>query len=161
MRKQWYAASMLVLVGASGCSSGGYFRVRSYWDTTLERMCYGNCYQWLAGANETTPSLADPDLHAFIQCRIEADLANLGYQRCPDEGSPDFFISYRSGTGIQPTSSGPTNMALLAIEAHRGDGRLLWRGWAEGAIDASTPPEVRRERIESAINRILREFHPA
>lgn len=152
-------ASAVFAVLSAGCSHG-HMRVRSYWATTLERMPWGSTYDWFSEANVTTSTLADPELHGFTQREIERGLADLGYVHEPG-GEPDFLISYRSSMGVESTSWGPANKALLAIQAHRPGGRVIWRGWAEGEVDTSSPPEVRRERLHGTIRRILEEFRPA
>jgi hypothetical protein len=40
------------------------------------------------------------------------------------------------------------------------DGRLVWRGSAEARIDYSLAPEVRKARIERAVQQILKQFAP-
>jgi len=133
-------------------------RTRSYWGTTTERVSPGSSYQWRASAEESAMAASDPPLYKLIRDNVERGLACRGYTLRPGDAPPEFFISLRMGSGVQPSSAGPANMALLAVEAHAPDGRIIWRGWAEGTLDPTQPPEVRKARIELAICQILDEF---
>lgn len=161
MKTGWRLLLPVILLNTSGCTPGGPVRVRAYWGTTTERMPRNSTYDWRITEDETYAAPADPRLHALIRENIDAGLASHGYARSAAGMQPDFLVSYRTGSGFQPTESGPTNLAMLAIETRTADGRPIWSGWADGAIDPALPPEVRKARIEQVIRAILNQFGPA
>lgn len=151
----------VVLLLMGGCTSGGPVQVHAYWGTTIDRMPRNSTYDWRVTEPEAAAVSADPKLHALIRDNIEAGLAHHGYARSAAGTQPDFLVSYRAGSGFQPSATGPTNLAMLAIETRTAEDRTIWSGWADGAIDSSLPPEVRKARIERVIQAILDQFGPA
>lgn len=151
----------VVLLLMGGCTAGGPVQVHAYWGTTIDRMPRNSTYDWRVTEQEAAAASADPELHALIRKNIDDCLASHGYVRSAAGARPDFLVSYRAGSGFQPSSAGPTNLAMLSIEARTVEGRAIWSGWAEGAIDSSLPPEVRKARIERVIQAILDQFGPA
>lgn len=156
------AAALVLVSFAAGLSAGcgPKIRAKSYWATTAYRMDCGSTYAWNENNRVEANGQVDPGLISFLEHRIETELALLCYEQRTQSDEADFLITYHAGAAFQPTSSGPTNMGLLAVEAHTGDGRLIWRGWAEAALSTFTTPELRRDRLEETIRVIMREFHP-
>lgn len=150
-----------IVLLAAGCAPGGPIRVLSYWGTTFERMPEGAAYAWAVSRQEVDPQVVDSGLLDFMRAEIDRGLNELGYAPANGELAPSFFVSLQVGSSLQPSSAGPTEVALMTIETHAPSGRLLWRGWAEGNVDASHPPEVRKAMVERAIRQTLHEFAPA
>lgn len=149
---------MFALAGLVGCTPGGPIRVRSFWGTTIERMPHSSTYAWWSGGAETRAT--DASLDELIRHRIDVELQEFGFRRVDDPAQATFLVSYIAGHGFHPTSRGPTDLAILAVEAHNPDGRLIWRGWADGSVDPGATPEVRRARLTEAVRVIIKQFHP-
>jgi len=141
--------------------TNGLTRVDSYWGATTERFYRSAVYDWWPQAEKQAPQKGVEKLHWLIYDNIEAVLEEMGYRKRAGEIKPDFLIAFHIGSGLQPSSSGPQNVAMLTIEAYAPDGHLVWRGWAEGSVDTSLPPEARKSRIESAVRATLHQFEPA
>jgi len=150
-----------IAIWIGGCTPGGRVHVHAYWGTTTERMPRFSTYDWHITQREADAASADPKLHALIRVTIDHGLSYHGYIRSAGGAQPDFLVSYRAGSGFQPSDTGPANRALLAIEARTPDDRPIWSGWADGAIDPSLTPEVRKARIEQVIRTILDQFAPS
>jgi len=154
---KWLSAAVLCVLA---CTPGGPIRVQSYWGTTIYRFHRHATYAWSATSPVGNPDRDTEAVHQLIRACIECALQEMHYIRAEEGVTPDFYISYRVGSGYQPTSSGPTNVALLAIEAHGADGRLIWGGWANGSVNSTLTPEVRRARVEHSVWAILGQFAP-
>jgi hypothetical protein len=134
--------------------------VESYWGSTIHRLPRGATYAWAIDDGAAAPPQND-DVDQLIRGRTEQLLDKMGYRKHTDSAKPDFLVSFRAGSGLQPSSSGPQRMALLTIEAISTEGRLIWRGSAEGVVDPSLTPEERTKRIKRAVRLILKPFKPA
>lgn len=148
----------LVLIFLVGCQQP--IRVKSYWSASFERMRHGATYAWGVSQQAVDMPVVESGLLDFLHSEVDRGLTEMGYVLNTGEERPDFLISLDVGSSLQPSSEGPTQVALMTLEARAASGRLLWRGWAEGRVDSSHPPEVRRELVQRAIHQTLLEFAP-
>ena len=147
---------------AGGCTSAPPTRVHSYWGLTTQRPPRDATFAWSLESNAPGTLSGDEALMAMIRERTESGLINLGYRKREGRASAEFYVSCRLTTRVQPSDAGPIDSGSLVIDAVSGaDGRLIWRGWAEGPTDPSLPPEVRQQRIENAVTEILDRFRPS
>jgi hypothetical protein len=160
MRIGWLAGlTLIALVG--GCASTPPTRVQSHWGSTAHRPSPGATFAWSLEPS-AEGAVDDPALMAMVRERAEAELLASGYRRREGASSADLYVSCRLTTSLQPTDQGPIDKGALVIDVVSGaDGRLIWRGWADGPVDPSLPPEARRQRIEEAVRDIVAQFRPS
>jgi len=92
------------------------------------------------------------DFRVSFQLRIEQEVFQTTLRDFDDRprgrlgggGSRDVQVEY-------PYDAGTLTVELRDV----GEGALLWRGWAEGAVEPGVTAAERRERIRQLISRIL------
>lgn len=156
--------AMLCTLGllATGCRSG-HVKVQHYWGTTTERLPVGSTFDWWRGGETPRPPAEQPDesLDRLVRESVEAELAALGFQKRSSDGAPDFMVSLHLGRGFQPSPRGPEDRGTLAVEVFDGpSGRLLYRGWADAAVDPTLTPEVRKARLRHAVHEVIEPLRP-
>jgi len=160
MRDRLIAYGLLTLF-ALGCATVPPTRVHSYWGSTAQRPSRDATFAWSLEPSSEGES-GDAALMEMIRERTEAGLISLGYRKRDGRTSADLYVSCRLTTSFQPTDQGPIDSGSLVIDVVSGaDGRLIWRGWAEGPVDRSLPPEARQKRVEAAVHQILEQFKPS
>lgn len=135
------------------------FQAESYWGPAHKLSGLGITYAWRQGAKcEPGSNKAEhPDIEARIQERIETDLATKGYRR-PAEGKPDFLVCYRLGKQVAQAETGIASWDEAILEVDLTDpatGGLVWRGRVRGRIDYSASPDVRKDRLETAVQQLM------
>ena len=167
-----YAATAIAALMVAGCAS---LTVRSYSAPGFDVRQY-RTYNWGPSDARTT---GDPrlDNNPFFQERLQADvekqLATRGLEKTAS-GTPDLLVHHHESV--------EQRLAVPAFDHERGEcrdcpatvyeagtltidfvaprtGRLVWRGWAEGAVDGVIDnQEWMEQRIDEAVIRILARF---
>ena len=185
MRNIIMKQTVLFIVFASLAACSG-ISVTSDWDPGVDF----SQFKTFAVLEETQPSinrLVDQRVRAAIVAELtakglrqvdtpdKADLA-IGYQVTTEQHSTDHTVhsgwgtrGYRSSrhthwrtpTGTSRTTQVNFTVGTLVIAAFQmSDKELVWEGSASGTVNPSSGPEQREQRINDAVQRILKDFPP-
>jgi len=148
------ATASTALVGA--CAP---FQSESHWGPAQKLSGLGATYAWRQGAKcePDSSQTENADIQVRVQERIEADLATKGYLR-PAGGKPDFYVCYRLGKVVAQAETGIDSWDDAVLEVDLTDpatGGLVWRGRVRGRIDYSASPDVRKDRLETAVQQLM------
>jgi Domain of unknown function (DUF4136) len=167
-----FSAVAIMALSLTGCAS---MRVMSYVDTGADFTRY-QTYNW---APASALSTGDPrlDNNPFFQERVQADiesnLATRGFEKVTLD-APDLLIHYHASVtqrvdvnavarqrgycdagDCQPYVDEKGTLVVDFVD--RRTNRLVWRGWAEGAVDGVIDHQQWLEqRIDDAVMRILK-----
>ncbi len=123
---------------------------------------FARTYDWMPFTNVSgDPELKSPQFIEFLRRTIENQIAGKGYIRKP--GIDGFWLTCRIDTfqkstkflGSQDTYK-EGSISLTAIDPKTK--QFMWRGSFTAEIDPSDPPAEKRQKVQDAVNRILKEF---
>jgi hypothetical protein len=151
----------LCLLG-TGCSDLGPTNVTSSYGPGFRFTDRHHTYVWAPGSEKLNtpgrPQNAETD--GLIREAIERRFAAKGYAQATTT-APDFQIDYRIaremradpyvGVGFPQYAEG----SLLIYVINPTTQQLSWRGCIEARLDESAPPEVRLNRLDTAVKLIL------
>jgi len=145
----------------AGCS-GNPKTINSYWVPGQKLPDAAEYFAWpppdqTEFANFGAP---DPTFDDLMRSTIEQGFESRGYTFQP-EGRPDFVIRYRIGRQVRQAETGTDSWdeVDLAIDAiNPNTSKLIWVGSLQTRIDYSAAPDVRRKRVETAVEKVLEKF---
>ena len=140
----------------------------------------GNTYSWHKGITQyyDNPKLGDPALQGMLQKAIANSLSKKGYKFKKNSQASDMFIGYVAAlesslsseeiTKIYGINPGLPEMSSDLNKYEKGTliihvfdtihGQLLWRGALQAEVQLKNDPDVRWERVQNAVNTLLRNF---
>lgn len=159
------SAAVLLALAVGGCAMSA---ARSYVATTVPPHP-NKTYAWAQGPAKAT---GDPrlDSNRFFEERVEAAVDDALKSRGFVKGdAPELLVKYHASvvqdvyvSGAEQ-SEGRSGLSVydkgtLVIDlADAADDRLLWRGWAEDAIDGVVDDQrLMEQRIDDAVARIMK-----
>jgi hypothetical protein len=166
-----FAAAAISALALIGCASTN---VGSYVESGANIMPY-RTFNWGVAYSISTgdPRLdSNPFFLERLQADVEKQLAGRGLERTTS-GTPDLLVHYHAsvkqrldvnstdrkdgycrGDDCRPYVYEAGTLLLDLVDAHTN--RLVWRGWAEGAVDGMIDNQDWMEkRIDEAVTRIL------
>ncbi len=155
---------LFVLTGAaalSGCSAGGPISVVTAYGTGIKFSGLGTRYTWTP--NPPDPRVVESGLDSLIRSSVEKHLSKKGFELGPT-GAVDFWVDYRVArrekTYAGAVAFGETiEEGSLVLEVVDPNTRqFIWRGIARARIMDNDPPDVRKQRIENALNSLMNQF---
>lgn len=171
----WLAALAL-----AACSS---VQVNQDWDPGAS-FAGLKTWAWQSSTPEVTGNerLDDPLLHGRIQSAIEKSLAEKGFSKVAS-GVPDVWVAYHIalqqkldartiytgygpyrgwyGVGGTQTVVDQYDLGTLLIDFIRPEtNNVIWRGSGQSRIQELKTPEQREERVQDAVDRILKQYPP-
>jgi len=148
--------ALLVFVALISACESGDVRVHSYWGTTIERPPVGSTYDW--GADSATHDAAQEEhIRKAVQEDVEYEMDSMGFVKGLGSQKPDMIISMHWGRGLQPSPSGPEQRATMAVRVYEAaTGKVIYCASADALIEPTLSPEVRRARMSTAIQELLR-----
>ncbi len=153
----------LLLVALAGCASD--VAIETSYDPLAVFPREGK-FAWAEGENSISDKLSHLNLADLLPPAIEGALVNRGWNKGTPEKA-DALVSYQVGVSItvwaaEPGSDehsramGSISVALLDPESkHR-----LWVGFIQAEVHPALTQEERRARIDSAMERLFKEFPP-
>jgi len=176
-------ALFVSIAALAACSS---ISVTSDWDTNVDFSIF-ETFAVLEEPKQPVNRLVDQRIRAAIVAELtakelrqvdtpdKADLA-IGYQITTEQhttfntvhsdwGTRGYRSSrhthWRTPTGTSRTTQVNFTVGTLVIAAFQmGDKELVWEGSASGTVNPSSGPEQREQRINDAVQRILKDFPP-
>ena len=180
------AALLLVVtlgIAATSCSN---VKVQHDWDPGVDFSQF-KTFAVLEETQQSVNRLVDQRIRAAIVAELtakelrqvdtpdKADLA-IGYQITTEQQTSHHTVhsgwgarGYRSSrhthwrtpTGTSRTTQVNFTVGTLVIAAFQmSDKELVWEGSASGTVNPSSGPEQREQRINDAVQRILKDFPP-
>jgi hypothetical protein len=157
---------LLALFSVAGCGpSASTIAATSEYGPGASLEGLGSTYAWSSQPPQVSGGTVaeNPSLHEAIRGAVDRGLAARGFRG----GEPaDFKVTYvvgrrtrldrYEGSGFSEYEEGSLTIELLSAD----ESTLVWRGTAKARIDASDPPEVRRDRIDRAVEAILDRLRP-
>ncbi len=173
-------SAIVALVALAACTS---VEVNSDWDPSAS-LSGLRTWTWQSATPDVTGNarLDDPLLHARIQSAIDKSLSEKGYAKAPS-GKTDFQVAYHValqqkldahtiytgygpyrgwyGVGGAETVVDTYDVGTLLIDFISPESNnVIWRGSGQSRIQELKTPEERQERIQDAVDRILKQFPP-
>ena len=151
-----------IIATMPSCSPGPYIKIDSAFGPGIKFSEYGDSFSWApVDKKDTGDSRADnPQLHDLVKTTVEEQFQVKGYRKVSAD-TPDFWIDYRiaakqktdmgSHGRIQNYDEGSLVLDVIDPGTHK----LIWRAVARTELDNSMPPPVRKERIQTAVKRML------
>jgi hypothetical protein len=153
-------ATVLVVAwaGCSGVETG------SVWAPRAAATPLGRSYSWMAEPPSGGGSSVDAAVDRFVREVVDRGLAARGF-RPTDSDSAECWVTYRFKKTVQgdPYSDdfNQYTAGTLAIYVVQPENRQwLWKGWAQARLEEQNPPEVKRKRLEAAVDQILEQLAP-
>jgi len=109
------------------------------------------------GFRLVSPGQADVFLTYYItlESRIESFPATMTYYRGPHRGR-SYGYAYGYGSEIQEYQYNTLYVDLISPVSKQ----ILWRGSAESLLDESSSPELREQRVNHIVSKIMQEYPP-
>ena len=169
IRLERCAAAAFAALALTGCAT---LTVRSY-SGPGDNVTQYRTYDWgPADAVSTGDPRLDnnPFFHDRVQADVESQLATRGFEKTPP-GTPDLLLRYHASLeqrvavpavdnenancrGCRPAIYDAGTLTLDFTDSRTG--RLVWRGWAEGAMDGVIDnQDWMEQQIDEAVIRIL------
>ncbi len=179
MRNKILLATAVVLM-VQACSG---IKVSSDYDPSVNFASLRD-YSWLPAPPKPSgnPRIDNPLLITRIQRAIDRNLAARGYRKVADADA-DFFVTFHLGIDKKidvteiPSTYGYSGrwggmystetrvdqyeegtLLIDIVDAERDD--LLWRGSGQARIRDSKSPAEREQRVQKAVDAILKKFPP-
>jgi hypothetical protein len=156
----------LLLVALAGCASD--VSIGTAYDPLAVFPRQGT-FAWAESSNVISERLARLDLGLadLLPPAVEGALASRGWRKVAPAAA-DVLVSYEVGvaTWVQiavPGSDDEHSRAvgsLSVVLQDPDDRRRLWVGFSEAEVTLSLSHEERRERIETTLERLFKEFPP-
>ena len=174
-------ALFVSIAALAACSS---ISVTSDWDTNVDFSIF-ETFAVLEEPKQPVNRLVDQRIRAALVAELtgkglrqvdtpdKADLA-IGYQVTTEERTTHHTVHsgwdgyrggwnthWRSPAGTSTTRQVNFTVGTLVIAAFQmSDKELVWEGSASGTVNPSSGPEQREQRINDAVQRILKDFPP-
>ncbi len=119
-------------------------------------------YAWAPGSSRTSGEgrPQNPTVDKLIREFVDVHLARNGYAKVSEGEKPDFWIDYAVGGSLRGDPNewfGPVykegRLGISALDP--ATTKLIWKGSAATRLDDSAPPDVRRERLDRVIGRVI------
>jgi hypothetical protein len=184
MRRIVSAVGLISVIMLMGCST---MRITSDYDpTAIDACAHYKTYAWLDLPKGDDPRVHNDLLETAIVSAVDTELAAWGYTEVT-HGSPDFLIGYhidiqgklsvthvndyygynygywapRYGAGYSQTYVDQYDEGTLLLDIIDGkSNKLVWRSTARAELNEYANPRERRERLESAVQKMLSDFPP-
>lgn len=184
MRRIVSAAGLVLVVMLMGCST---VTIMSDYDPTAVDACADyKTYAWLEPPKGNDPRVHNDLVETAIISAVDTELAARGYTEVTS-GPADFLIGYhldiqgkfnvthvndyygysygywapRYGAGYSQTYVDQYDEGTLLLDIVDGkSNKLVWRGTARAELDEYANPRKRRERLDSAVQRLISDFPP-
>ena len=187
MRRVTSLGGLILVVGLTACAAPT-MEIRSEYDRqALPDFGRYRTYTWLPQPGGSDPLPGAPIVGPHITRAVQETLQAKGYRQ--EGGAPDFLIGWHAAiqgkqqiTRIDVTPGysqpggrvpgGPLQTQTMPVvrEYDEGtlvldivdsrSGKLVWRGWAQAEVRATTDAAQREARIKEAVRMILDRFPP-
>ena len=172
------AALAIAALAATGCAAA--LTVSAHKDPTVDFTKY-RTYEWAVRdalpAND--PRLSDnPDFKDRLEGAVERQMAARGFEKAGS--APDLLVHYHASTSnridvnridsdygycyeddcrvrVMEYEAGTVVIDMVDARTNR----LVWRGWARGALDDMLDPDSMARRLNDAVARMLTLLPPA
>ena len=163
-RFSFAVACLAVAALVAGCSD---IQVTSHYGPDVKLTGLGSTYSWAppSAADESSRSLAGPEVQKVIEDTLEKELAAKGFKKTP-AGKVDFWVNYKlakkmeTDTGVIPSGEVYAEGSLILDVIKPDTGKVFWRGVAQARINKSNTPEVRKQRVIQAVRELMKVFPP-
>jgi hypothetical protein len=135
--------------------------VSSYYGPGTKINGLGSGFAWSPDAPE--PNLGTPEARALVRASFENHLTAKGFVAAPVDAA-DFWVTYRlsrrqkTDTEVAAFGEVVEEGALVLDVLDPASRKWVWRGIAQARLQDSDPPDVRKERLESAVQRLMEKF---
>jgi len=151
-----------IIATVGSCSPGPYIKIDSAFGPGIKFSNYGDSFSWApVDKKDTGDSRADnPQLHELVRNTVEEQFQVKGYRKASAD-KPDFWIDYRiaakqkTDMGSHGRTQNYDEGSLVLDVIDPGTRKLIWRAIARTELDNAMPPSVRKERIQTAVKRML------
>jgi hypothetical protein len=155
-------AAGLFAVLTPGCSQGPPMEVTSYWGAGERFTDEPSTYEWAPGSQVATgPGRPrDPAVAPLIRKAIDKNLALKGFTEITS-GKPGFWVDYRVSRDVRGDPYGGPDVpqmvegTLVVYLLNPATRRIIWRGTVQGRVNDANPPEVKEQRLDQAVKKVL------
>lgn len=156
--------SVLVSLVAAACTSTSDIRVSAVYGPGVKLDGIGKTYNWVEHVwkGEAPP----PELDELIRSIVERHLARRGFSVQPGNGAEFYLAQYvskeaQSDFSVNPHGEVYEKGSLFLEVIDPATRKLIWRGVALAKIDKTLAPEMREQRLDVAVGRLLEKFPAA
>jgi len=154
--------AMLLATCVVGCSD---IQVESAWAPRAAAVPLGPSFAWMAdqASPPGTSGPVNPQLQELIRGVVESGFAAKGYEK-RSSGPADFWIVCRMAKDTRGDAYAASNfeqytegtLEIYVVDPR--DSQWIWKAWAQTRIDDTNPPETKRQRLQQAVDRMLKRF---
>jgi hypothetical protein len=155
------AALVAVGVCLAGCASDDV-GVSTTFDP-LTRFPAAATYAWDDAARllPDDPRVDGPALDALVKEVADQEFGARGY-RAVASGPSDFLLSYQYAVHTWTSADASKAIGSLSLQlVESASHRRVWSGFGRAELHVGLTPEERRERLRSALARMLEDFPPS
>lgn len=151
-----------------GCAPTLDIRTRDAYGPGIRFDGMGDTYDWWPGTKKwirhaRATNMPGYEVYDYIAQIIARDLERRGFEQVT-EGTPSFYVAYRiqkrleADYDIDPHGQMIEEGSVVVDAVDPPTDRIIWRGIASAQLNNSYSPEVRRERVEFAIDKLMQKF---
>ena len=164
MTKNVTAMGIVIAIAmcAAGCSD---IPIGSAWAPRAAAVPLGSSFTWMANQAPSpgTGGAINPELQEMIRGMVESGFAAKGYEKS-SSGPADFWIACRMAKDTRGDAYAASNfeqytegtLAIYVVDPR--DSQWIWKAWAQTRIDDTNPPETKRQRLQQAVDGMLKSF---
>ncbi len=154
----------LIPLTIAGCSAP--INTGSAWaPNTAVNQSIGRTFEWAQFTGTPPLSPEAGEIREMVHQTIDRQLAAQGYQKGTVDRA-DFWVVARLSRSQQgdPRASVPFeeysegSLHVYVVDPRTRQWR--WRAWADTRLQLSNPPEVKRKRLNEAVERMFKSFPP-
>jgi len=155
-------------LGATACTPTLDIKTRDAYGPGIRYDGMGDTYDWWPGTklwiqHAHATNMPGGDVYEYIEDFVDEQLNKRGFQHVTD-GNPSFYVAYRihkkleADYDIDPHGQMIEEGSIILDAVDPGTDRIIWRGIASAQLNVSYTPEVRRQRVQFAINKLMEKF---
>lgn len=159
---------LAVPLGAMACTPTLDIQTRDAYGPAIRYNGMGDTYDWWPGTklwvqHALANNLASGEVYDYIDDMIQEQLDKRGFTLVT-EGKPSFYVAYRIHRKLQATYDVDPHGQMIeegsiVIDAVDPDtDKIIWRGIASAQLNVTYTPEVRRQRVQFGINKLMQKF---
>jgi hypothetical protein len=120
---------------------------------------------WMANQAPSpgTGGAVNPQLQEMIRGTVERGFTAKGYEKRSSDPA-DFWIRCQMTKDTRGDAYAASNFeqytegTLVIYVVDPQDSHWIWKAWAQARLNDANPPETKRQRIQQAVDRMLKSF---
>ena len=155
-------------LAALACTPTLDIQTRDAYGPAIRYTGMGDTYDWWPGTklwvqHALATNVASGEVYDYIDDMIQEQLNKRGFTFVTD-GTPSFYVAYRihrklqADYDIDPHGQMIEEGSIVIDAVDPATDKIIWRGIASAQLNVSYTPQVRRERVQFGINKLMQKF---